>query len=90
MKTKLTIISEDGSRTNKIQNLQVSFAMNQIATDAAIAGPRGKGRKRARSSANGSAPGTGACALSQLFELQAKRGYALCNFLAMILNVQGV
>ena len=28
---------------------QVSFAMNQIASDAATAGPRGKGRKRTRS-----------------------------------------
>lgn len=31
--------------------LQVSFAMNQIATEAATAGPRGKGRKRTRSAA---------------------------------------
>ena len=31
---------------------QVSFAMYQIAEDAAEAGPRGKGKKRARSGMN--------------------------------------
>lgn len=47
--------------------LQVSFAMNQLATAAATAGPRGKGQKRTRSSA--SQNGTGKHSVGTIFFL---------------------